>query len=276
MSPQDVSIAHPYNFQTEVSRLYDAHIHWDQYTRREQREMIRRARDAGLKGVIAAAVDLSSCRRLLEIRQEQGDFVHVALGLHPEKEHGIAAEEAVIRMIREHRGQIVAIGEVGLPWYSVPETERDCVSPAALERLGRFCRLARELDLPLVLHAVHDRAADALALLQQWKVEKAVFHWLKAPRPVAEAIVQAGYYVSVTPEVCFRQRDQELLEWVPLQQLLLETDGPWPHEGRFAGRRTEPAMIRQVAECVAALKQVSWETAWLQVADNVKRVFLHV
>jgi len=256
--------------------MYDAHIHWDQYTRKEQQEMIRRAREAGLQGVIAAASDLSSCQQMLALQKEQGDFVRVALGLHPEMKHAMEDEEKVFQMIREHRRQIVAIGEVGLPWYSVPEPERTRVSPAAMERLGRFCRLARELDLPLVLHAVHDRAADALALLQQWKVEKAVFHWLKAPRPVVEAIVQAGYFVSVTPEVCYRQRDQELLEWVPLQQLLLETDGPWTYEGRFAGKRTEPAMIRQVAECVAALKQVSWETVWLQVAENVKRVLLNV
>ncbi len=253
--------------------MYDAHIHWDQYAKQEQLVMIQRARDAGLQGVIAAATDLSSCYQLLKMQKEQEDFVQVALGLHPETEHLMEEEVAVFRLIRKHRQRIVAIGEVGLPWYSVPETERDHVSSAAFERLGRFCQLAREMDLPLVLHAVHDRAADALTLLQQWKIEKAVFHWLKAPKPVVEAIVQAGYFISVTPEVCYRKRDQELLQWVPMEQLLLETDGPWSYEGRFAGAKTEPFMIRQVAECVAELKRVSWEEVWAQVAENVKRAF---
>jgi TatD DNase family protein len=96
---------------------------------------------------------------------------------------------------------------------------------------------------------------------------------LKAPVDVVEELVEAGYFVSVTPEVCYRERDRDLVRRVPLGQLLVETDGPWPYEGEFRGSRTEPAMIFRAAEEIAHMKGVTIERVREILADNARRLF---
>ena len=80
----------------------------------------------------------------------------------------------------------------------------------------------------------------ALHALKAKGVERAVFHWHKSPLDVTRAILDAGYLVSVTPEVVYRERDRELVEAVPLESLLVESDGPWPYGGSSRAWRRAP------------------------------------
>jgi TatD DNase family protein len=163
---------------------------------------------------------------------------------------------------------------VGLPWYTVRERpDRDTWIAAAEPRLRRFLRLACELDLAVVLHAPHDTAGRALALLRTEGVARAVFHWHKAAPEVTRAIVERGYYISVTPETCYRQRDQDLVADVPLRNLVIETDGPWPYGGEFEGRLTEPTFLGRIVEAVAAVKGVAREDVRDAVVQNTIRLF---
>ncbi|MBX6395364.1 MAG: TatD family hydrolase [Alicyclobacillaceae bacterium] len=254
--------------------MYDVHIHWDQYPEEEWDELVQRSRRAGVKGLVAAAVDLASCRTLLYARKLDPEFIHIALGAHPEREHAAGELEEVLAIIRRYRDKIAAIGEVGLPWYSLPENFRRMpASEEDLAVLERFCRLAVELDKPVVLHAVHARASEALQVLRRCGVKRALFHWLKAPVDTVEKLVEEGYFVSVTPEVCYRERDRDLVRRVPLGQLLPETDGPWPYGGEFLGSRTEPVMIVRVAEEIARIKGVTVGRAREILADNARRLF---
>jgi TatD DNase family protein len=173
-------------------------------------------------------------------------------------------------LIRRHREEISAIGEVGLPYYTLPEPQRkQPPSPDAIARLSRFLSLAAELDLPVVLHAVHEAAEPVRQLLRRHGVKHAVFHWLKAPADVLHRIVDDGYLISVTPDVLRRERDRELARQVPLSQLLLETDAPWEYEGK----RAEPAWVKEVAEEVARVKGVTVRQVCQQTTENARRLF---
>jgi TatD DNase family protein len=107
-------------------------------------------------------------------------------------------------------------------------------------RLDRLLDLAMRWNLPVALHAPHGAAADALEALKDHGIEHAVFHWHKAPAAVTRAIVDAGYLVSVTPDVVSRDRDRDLVTGVPLESLLVESDGPWPYGGEFEGLESGP------------------------------------
>jgi TatD DNase family protein len=124
-----------------------------------------------------------------------------------------------------------------------------------------------------VLHAPHDTAAHALALLRAEGVERAVFHWHKASPEVTQAIVAAGYYISVTPETCYRACDQALVEAVPLSNLVIETDGPWPYNGEFEGQLTEPTFLGRIVEAIARLKGVAPEHVEAIINTNTRRLF---
>jgi TatD DNase family protein len=177
-------------------------------------------------------------------------------------------------LIRRECSRVVAIAEVGLPWYTVRErADRDRLITAGEPRLRRFLQLARELDLAVVLHAPHDAAERALALLTAEGVARAVFHWHKATPDVTRAIVEQGYYISVTPETCYRQRDQELVAAVPLSHLVIETDGPWPYNGEFEGRPTEPTFLGPIVDAIAKIKDVAREEVGDIVAHNTRQLF---
>jgi len=104
-------------------------------------------------------------------------------------------------------------------------------------------------------------------------VERAVFHWHKAPPDVTSEIVEAGYLVSVTPEVVYRERDRELVEQVPLGSLLVETDAPWRFGGEFEGLSSGPWLAARVAEEVAKLKRLPVDDVMFQLSTNTSRLF---
>src|SRR5437867_3457979 len=116
-------------------------------------------------------------------------------------------------------------------------------------------------------------AADALEELQHHGVERAVFHWHKAPAAVTRAIVDAGYLVSVTPDVVSRDRDRDLVAGVPLEALLVESDGPWEYGGEFEGVDSGPWLAARVAEEVAKLKHLPVEDVMFQLSTNACRLF---
>jgi TatD DNase family protein len=235
--------------------MIDSHIHLDKYPRDHLDQLIEEWRLEGIEGVVAVSTNLASAYQTLELKESYPEFVYAALGYHPEQALPQTQEINELRsLIKSERKNIVAIGEVGLPHYELPSLN-DPPIEGYLDLLQSFCELGVEQDLPLVLHAVHDKAELALDLLSSHKVAKAHFHWLKAPVTFLEKIIQAGYYISVTPEVCYRERDQKLVEQVPLQQLLLETDGPWSYSGAFSTRRTTPLFLHEVAAKVGEIKK---------------------
>jgi TatD DNase family protein len=176
--------------------------------------------------------------------------------------------------VAEHHGRIVAVGEIGLPWYSL-EAAADPASRMAQgrARLDRLLRLATRYDLAVALHAPHGAAVGALEALKRHRIERAVFHWHKAPAEVTRAIVDAGFFVSVTPEVVYRERDRELVAQVPLGSLLVESDGPWKYGGEFATLSSGPWLVARVAEEVAKLKRLPVEDAMLELSSNACRLF---
>src|SRR5690606_18078040 len=135
--------------------------------------------------------------------------------------------ERVLKLIRRYRGVIRAVGEVGLPYYSLPEGERSAPPAAAVRRLRAFLDVARELELPVSLHAVHAMAAPALRLLKKHRVRRTVVYWLQAPPNGVDAFVEEGHIETGTPDVLVRERGRDLVRRVPRTSLVLETDAPW-------------------------------------------------
>jgi len=255
-------------------RLIDTHIHLASPRYTDVAGLVAHAQAAGIGGVVAVAVDEASSRHILAMRETFPAFVCAGLGVHPERHVTDEETERVIALIRQERPRLAAIAEVGLPWYTVrEEPDRERLIVAGEPRLRRFLRLAKELDLAVVLHAPHNAAAPALALLDAEGVERAVFHWHKASPEVTSAIVERGYCVSVTPEVCYRERDRELVAAVPLANLLLETDGPWAYGGEFEGHPTEPTFLRRLVEEVAAIKGRPVAEMAEMTTQNATRLF---
>lgn len=202
--------------------MIDTHCHLDQMEGAGLESWFSQ----GLEAIVAPAMGMDSLERLLALAEQWPGRIYTAAGVHPENSPSLAQAEEMAKWIDRNHRRIIAVGEVGLPWYSLPPGAP--IPPESFAVLEVLVDCALRWDLPLILHAVHGAAAPCLELLCSKGVRRAVFHWLKAPEEVTKAILAAGFYVSVTPEVTALARDGRLAELAFPDRLLLETDGPEP------------------------------------------------
>jgi TatD DNase family protein len=253
--------------------MIDSHVHLDADQYADPGGPIKQALEAQVVAMVAPGTGPGSNRRVLELALRNPQVVHAAIGFHPEH-YELTENDAdeVLETIERERKSICAVGEVGLPWYG--ERARDsAVVRRARRTLARFAAAATTHDLPLILHAPHRSAAEALEIVRAARVRRAVFHWHKSDEATTRAIVAAGYFISLTPEVVYRERDQELARMLPLEKMLVETDGPWPYGGPFAGRLTTPAMIKDVVAAIAHLKCATFEEIATATTANARWLF---
>ena len=255
--------------------IIDSHCHLHDPAFEDTRGAVTRATEHNVWGVVAVGSDPDTNCRTIEAAAANGKTVWPALGFHPERALLSDDDLAVVEsQVIAHHARLVALGEVGLPWYSL-DGAADAASLMARgrQRFARLLDLAVRFDLPVIVHAPHGAAQAAFHALRDKGVERAVFHWHKAPPDVTRAIVGAGYLVSVTPEVVYRERDRELVESVPLESLLVESDGPWPYGGEFEGMASGPWLVSRVAEEVAKIKRLPVDETIYRLTENTCEVF---
>jgi TatD DNase family protein len=100
-----------------------------------------------------------------------------------------------------------------------------------------------------------------------------MFHWHKSDASTTRAILDAGFFVSLTPEVFWRERDRELARLAPLGQTVVETDGPYQHKRVFADRQTEPWIVSEAVAAIAELKGISRDEVASATSANARRLF---
>jgi TatD DNase family protein len=255
--------------------VIDSHCHLHDESFGDVRETLRAAVAHDVYGVVGVGCDPTTNALTLVATTAAPKGVWACLGFHPDWTQLTDADlEVVEAQIATHHARIVAVGEIGLPWYSL-EGAADAAGLMARgrARLDRLLALAARYDLAVALHAPHGAAAGALAALEHHGIARAVFHWHKAPAAITRAIVDAGYLVSVGPEVVYRERDRELVEQVPIESLLVESDAPWKYGGEFAALPSGPWLAGRVAEEVAKLKGLPVDDAKQHLTANACRLF---
>lgn len=246
--------------------LIDAHIHLDQYKDEEIPTLLE---DADF--VIAVSMHLTSCQRTLHLSNSYPQ-VKVAFGFHPEQSLPSQCEEdALFDWIRCHADEMVAVGEVGLPYYLRQEHAIDDRPYVVL--LERFIVLAKELSKPIILHAVYEDAAIVCDLLEKHQFHQAHFHWFKGDETVVKRMIQPGYFISITPDCLYEKEIQQLIETYPIELMMVETDGPWPFEGPFTNKRTSPWMMHSTIEVIAHIKGLSTQEAAKIISENTKNFY---
>jgi TatD DNase family protein len=266
--------------ETIASASYiDAHLHVDLYAAGERDELLKKAFEEGVVSVVAVSMHLQSSRVNRELALHYPGQVHPAYGFHPEQPIPSEAELkelfAWIRL-RYEAGEPFAIGEVGLPYYTRTDAEAAGAffdEKPYLALLEQFAALAANLDRPIVLHAVYEDADKACDILADHGVQKAHFHWFKGNEETVRRMIACGYMVSVTPDVAYEEESRRIVEQYPLELLMVETDGPWPFEGPYAGEATRPAMAADAAAHIAQIKQLSAEQAANILLANTRRFY---
>ncbi len=245
-----------------------AHLQWPDF-QRDIEQVIKRAFAAGLRAIVGIGYDLKASREAVQIAHDH-EHVYAVVGIHPHNAKILSA--GMLGSLRElaRDGKVVAIGEIGLDYY------RD-LSPrtSQKEAFEQQIQLARELDLPIV---VHDREAhgDVInALRKAGRDVGGVLHCFSGSIEMALEAIELGYFISIAGPVTFpnARRLHDLVKQLPEEHILLETDCPWLSPQSKRGQRNEPAYLVETAQKVADLRKISLNELSDISSGNVKRLF---
>ena len=238
--------------------LLDTHAHLEGFA--DKTSMVESAKTAGVVAIIAVSADLETCRYTLKLAEEYPGFIYPALGIHPQ-EVGKDVESA-FAFIEEHLCECVAVGEIGLDYWT--KVDR------GLQRkvFSRLLEFAMSRELPV---SIHSRGAweECYQLLRDKGVRKAVFHWFSGPSETLERVLDSGYLVSATPALEYSKAHKGAIRETPLEALVLETDSPV----RYHGKESEPADVAKTLRFVAELKGLSEEDVASRTTENAKHLF---
>lgn len=216
----------------------------------------------GFRGVLIAAVsdDLESSRRTMRLAERFSNVVPL-VGIHPwsVKESRLADLEGVEELAREAAG----LGEIGLDkryHVDVLDKQRDFFI--------RQLRLAREYGKPVNLHCL-DAWRECLDLVLKVDVGSAVFHWYNGPLDLIEEISGYGFYISINSAIRVQEKHKRVARAVPLDRMLVESDGPY----NYRGLRLTPRMIPETLNLIGELVRVSPRDLEDRVYRNFARVF---
>jgi TatD DNase family protein len=258
---------------TRMEKLIDAHIHLDQYDDIEIAALSEEKE--AIEALVSVSMNLDSCKRNI-ILSERYPIVKPAFGFHPEQLLPTEKElDELINWMRVNKDKMIAVGEVGLPYFMRAEnkvTKKDF--GRYIELLEIFVNLAKKWEKPISLHAVYSDAPVVCDLLEKYSVSKAHFHWFKGDQRTTERMLANGYFVSITPEVAMEEPENvALVRSYSINQIMVETDGPWPFEGRFSGKRTHPLMMKESLEKIAEIKGMNIQDINTQIRNNTKIFF---
>lgn len=231
-------------------KVIDSHCHIDWFEDKDLPEIIE-----DVSEIYAVSISYESSLRVLNIANKFPN-IKVALGIHPEYFEYYGEFEQIKKLIIHNRNKLYAIGEVGLPYFSILEKnqeEKNHFYNIGLELLEKFIILAKEINLPLVLHATQITSKDALKLLKKYNIKNALFHWLYCDIKTAKEIFDSNFFVSVSIDIVYNKEYIEFVKTIPLKNLLIESDSPW----KYDDNSSKPKDVYKVLEKLSIIHEIS-------------------
>lgn len=254
--------------------LIDTHAHLDDDKFNEDREqVIQQIKEAGVTKLISAGYSLEGSKKAIELAKGY-NFIYATCGISPNDIP--QTEEELWNMLREikemvqQNSKIVAIGEIGLDYYWNKENRE-------LQRLAfiKQIELANELKLPIVIHT-REAVMDTIEILKQNEVNfKGVFHCCPLNRELVKEALKLGFYISFAGPVTFKnsKNASEIIELVPNERILIETDSPYLSPEPLRGRRNDSRNVKYVAQKIADVKGFSVDEIAKIVYKNAETIF---
>ncbi|MFC1847330.1 TatD family hydrolase [Chloroflexota bacterium] len=257
--------------------IVDTHAHLDMAEFNEDRnEVIARAVDSGVNTIITVGIDLESSIKASKLATEHPE-IFASTGFHPHEADGVKEEDiAGLAKIADHP-KVVAIGEAGLDFYR-NTSSRD----AQLRVLKWQLELAEEMDLPIIIHC-RQAEKDMLALLSDWTSyhkesygqPRGVIHCFSGDSDTAEQYLNMGFFISLGAYVGYpsSRHMPGVINSIPQDKLVVETDCPFLPPQDHRGGRNEPAYLPLTIALLAEMRQVSAEEVARETTGNARRLF---
>jgi TatD DNase family protein len=251
--------------------IFDTHAHYDdEQFDIDREELLLSMRDNGIGNIVNVGANLEGSQRSLDLAQKY-DFMYAAVGVHPSDcaeldEEGIEKIKAMSSFPK-----CVAIGEIGLDYYW-PEPDHELQKKWFIRQIA----LAREVELPIIVHS-RDAAADTLEILKSEKGGElgGVVHCFSYSKEIALECVQMGFYIGVGGVLTFKngRKMKEVVEEIPMDRIILETDSPYLSPEPNRGKRNSSLNLPYVVTAMAQIKGISEEDVIRITEENAKKMY---
>ena len=251
--------------------IFDTHAHYDDEAFQEDRdELLNSLSTHGIEAVVNVGASIQTTKNTLELMKKY-PFVYGAVGVHPSETEEL--NDNLMDWLKHVSGEkkVVAIGEIGLDYYwkePDPEIQKHW--------FVRQLQLAREVKLPVIIHS-RDAAQDTLDIM---KAEKAgeiggVIHCFSYGIEMAREYLNMGFYLGIGGVVTFYngRKLKEVVEYMPLDRIVLETDCPYLSPVPNRGKRNSSLNLLYVAEAISQIKGISPEEVIKITNQNARNLY---
>jgi TatD DNase family protein len=257
--------------------MIDTHCHitFDSYND-DRQEIIEAAAQVGVTRIIIPSVDVESTPEIIALAQSH-EGIFSCVGVHPNSTTHFDDESLSAIEKQSHEAKVVAVGEIGLDYYwdKSPKDKQIAAFEAQLE-------LAAKRELPVIIHN-REASEDVLDVLEQWvnnipdslKTRPGVLHSFSAPQDIADRALAIGFYLGFTGPITFKKADdlRRIAANVPIDRILVETDGPFLTPEPYRGKRNKPEYIPYIVDRLAGLKAMTIEALAAATTANAIRLF---
>ena len=252
--------------------LIDSHAHLDgEKFAGDRAAVIERARERGVVKIITMGDSLESSARSVALTEEF-ESVYAAVGIHPEEAQPMTAATDDQLAAWAAQEKVVAIGEIGLDYYWEKDEEKRALQRAIFVRQ---LDLARQLKLPV---CIHDREAhgDMMKILKaEGRGLRGVLHCYSGSWEMAAELLKGDWYFGIDGPLTYKNAAKlpEIVQRLPAEHILVETDSPYLSPMPFRGKRNEPAHVLYVAKKAAELRGESLEAFARATRENTRDLY---
>ncbi len=255
-------------------KLFDSHCHLDDVKFDEDRDtLIPKLHEEGVDILVSAGYSLEGTKRAIELAKKN-DFIYATIGISPndipETKNELQEQINELKDLYKTCEKIVAVGEIGLDYHWNTEN-KELQKEAFIEQI----KLANELNLPIQIHT-RDAVMDTIEILKNNKVnKKGIFHCCPFNRELVKEGLKLDFYISFAGPTTFKNSKNapEIINMVPDDRFLVETDSPYLSPEPFRGRRNDPRNVRYIIEKIAEVKGKTFEEIQDMAYENAKRIF---
>ena len=252
--------------------IFESHAHYDDEAFEQDREELLASMQArGIGAVINVSASAEGIERTVELTQRY-PFIWGAVGVHPDEVGTM--DSGTLERMRELCGEekIVAVGEIGLDYYWDKENH-----DRQKEWFVRQMDVAREMKKPIIVHS-REAAADTLQVMKGAKAGEigGVIHCFSYAKEMAREYLNMGFYLGIGGVVTFKnaRKLKEVVEYAPLESILVETDSPYLAPVPNRGKRNSSLNLPYIIEEIARIKQVSAVEVERITEANARKLFL--
>ena len=258
--------------------FFDSHSHYnDEQFDKDREEIIEATIKNGTTKFTVVGDNVESSKLALEIVKKHKDNTYAICGIHPEyakldeKELDKDIKEIEKLIQNDKEKNIVAVGEIGLDYYYGKENKE-----AQIKTFIKQIDLANKYDMPIVIHT-RDAVMDTIETLKiHPENKKGIFHCCPLNRELVKEALKLDFYISFSGIITFKNAQEnakEIVNMVPLEKTLIETDSPYLAPEPFRGKRNNSIYVQEVARKIAEFRNIEIEEVAKITYNNALKIF---